>query len=140
LADCFDMSTIDAVTANMSPAAQAQAASQSSGTSRAGGPFAQVLGVPTIGPSNPQAASGGLLSRDILLAPLTNLSHSPAEQALTLIGVEMPRSGGNDGAAGGGTCSAVASRAYSAQSQSALIQAASGSGPAIVDPLWGRSG
>ena len=134
------MSTVDAVNANKSPAAQALAATQASGTSRAGVPFAMAVGVPTIGLANAQAASNFLLSGEDLLAPLTNLSHAHAEQALTLIGVEMPRKGGNDGASGGGTSSAAASRAYSAQSQSALIQAASGSGPAIVDPLWGRSG
>ncbi|HEX7498041.1 MAG TPA: hypothetical protein VF344_06225, partial [Candidatus Limnocylindrales bacterium] len=126
------------VNANMSPAAQALAATQASGTSRAGVPFALAAGVPTIGLANAQAVSSP--SGEDLLAPLTNLSHAHAEQALTLIGVEMPRRGGNDGASGSGTSSAAASRAYSAQSQSALIQAASGSGPAIVDPLWGRSG
>jgi len=134
------MTTVDAVNANMSPAAQALAATQASGTSRAGGAFAHSMGVPTIGLADPKPVTSLLVSGEDLLAPLTNLSHGHAEQALTLIGVEMPRSGGNDGTNGGGTSSAAASRAYSAQSQSALIQAASGSGPAIVDPLWGRSG
>jgi hypothetical protein len=134
------MTTVDAVNVNMSPAAQALAATQASGASRAGVPFALAVGVPTIGLADAQAVSSLLLSGEDLLDPLTNLSHAHAEQALTLIGVEMPRRGGNHEASGGGTSSAAASRAYSAQSQSALIQAACGSGPAIVDPLWGRSG
>jgi hypothetical protein len=134
------MSTVDAVTANMSPSAQAVAAAHASSVSRAVVPFVQAVGVATIGLANAQAVSSDLLSGEALLAPLGNLSHARAEQALTLISVEMPRRGGNAEAYGGGASGSAASRAYSAQSQSALSQAASGSGPAIVDPLWGRSG
>jgi hypothetical protein len=82
--------------------------------------------------------SGGLFAGDTLLPLLTNLTHANAEQALALMGISTPTPGTANSptpasAAAGSSTSAAAS-------QLAQAQAASGpSGPAIVDPLWGRS-
>jgi hypothetical protein len=82
--------------------------------------------------------SGGLFSGDTLLPLLTNLTHANAEQALALIGIQTPTPGTAKSPAPATTASASSTSA--AASQSASAQAASApSGPAIVDPLWGRS-
>lgn len=82
--------------------------------------------------------SGGLFAGGVLLLLLTHLSHAHAEQALALIGVQMPGPGSGAAVSQKADPSA-ATTAIPLQSQTALSQAASGSGPAIVDPLWGRS-
>jgi len=96
------------------------------------------------------AATGGMFAGIDLLPVLTNLTHADAEQALSLLGVSTPTpsatatgstgatsSTGSTGSTGATTLSASAA---GAQSQSALAQAAYGSGtPMVVDPLWGRS-
>jgi len=160
------MSTVESVNATASPTAQALAGSQSNTASGTSQTQAEKLGLPRVGLAagasantvNAQlvssqwgvdpatvsgvyggtAESGGLFAGDNLLPLLTNLSHAHAEQALALIGIQVPKPGGSAGSASGGTSSSAATRAYSTQSQTALNQAAGGSGPATVDPLWGR--
>jgi hypothetical protein len=162
------MSTVESVNATATPTAQALAAGQANTASGAGGSQAQKMGLPPVGLAQAASAntvnaqlvssqwgvdpatvngvyggaaeSSGLFSGDNLLPLLTNLSHAHAEQALALIGVQTPKPGTAAGASQAETSSSAVSQAYSAQSQAALDQiAASGSGPAIVDPLWGRS-
>jgi hypothetical protein len=83
--------------------------------------------------------SGGLFSGYTLLPLLTNLTHANAEQALALIGIQTPTPGTAKSPASPAT-TASASSTSAAASQLASAQAASApSGPAIVDPLWGRS-
>jgi hypothetical protein len=82
--------------------------------------------------------SGGLFSGDTLLPLLTNLTHANAEQALALMGISTPTPGTAKSpapatAAAGSSTSAAATQLEQAQAASAP------SGPAIVDPLWGRS-
>jgi len=85
------------------------------------------------------AENGGLFSGDTLLPLLASLTHSTAEQALALIGVQTPTSGGAKTAASG-TADTSSAATNAAQSQAALAGAASGSTAGmIVDPLWGRS-
>jgi hypothetical protein len=82
------------------------------------------------------AENGSTFSGPSLLPLLTSLTHANAEQALSLIGVTTPSAGGTpSGSAGGSSPTAAAN----AQSQSSLAQAAYGSTPMVVDPLWGRS-
>lgn len=77
--------------------------------------------------------SGGLFSGDSLLPLLTTLTRANAEQALALIGVQTPTPGS-------GTSGVSTTAATTAQSATALDQAAaSSSAPMVVDPLWGRS-
>ncbi len=85
------------------------------------------------------ADSGGLFAGDTLLPLLQSLSPATAEQALALIGVQTPTSGN----ASGGTSAAAATPATTTQaaSKAFLDQAAStsGSGPKVIDPLWGTT-
>jgi hypothetical protein len=160
------MSTVEPVNATASPTAQALAATQAAASGSTGSQ-AQKSGLPPVGLArassintvnaqlvssqwgvDPATVSGvyggaaessGLFSGDNLLPLLTTISHAHAEQALSLLGIQTPRPG-TAAAATGSTSSAVASKAYAAaQTQSALVEAASGSGPAIIDPLWGRT-
>jgi hypothetical protein len=82
--------------------------------------------------------SGGLFAGDTLLPLLTNLTHANAEQALALMGISTPTPGTAKSPTPATT--AAGSSTPAAASQLAQAQAASGpTGPAIVDPLWGRS-
>jgi hypothetical protein len=83
-------------------------------------------------------ASGGLFSGDTLLPLLTNLTHANAEQALALMGISTPTPGTAKSPAPATT--AAGSSASAAANTLAQAQAAAGpTGPAIVDPLWGRA-
>ena len=158
------MSAIDPINTALSPAAQALAATQSVATG-ASGSQAQKMGLPPVGLAqaasantvnaqlvssqwgvDPSTVSGvfggaavsdGLFAGDSLLPLLTNISHSNAEQALALIGVTTPKPGSSGTTASAAT-SAAASQAYAAANPSAVAEAAAGSGPMTVDPLWGR--
>lgn len=160
------MSTVEAVNAGLSPTAQALAATQAaapgatgSGVQKSSLPPVGLARASSINTVNAQlvssqwgvdpatvsgvyggaAQSSGLFSGDNLLPLLTTISHAHAEQALALIGIQTPRAG-SGGAASGSASSASASQAYAAsQTPAALSEAASGSGPAIIDPLWGRT-
>jgi hypothetical protein len=158
------MSTVDSITAAASPTAQALAATQSVVTG-ASGSQAQKLGLPPVGLAqaastntinaqlvssqwgvDPSTVSGvfggaavsdGLFAGDTLLPLLTNISHANAEQALALIGITTPKPG-SSGTTTGTATSADASQAYAAANPTAVAEAAAGSGPLTVDPLWGR--
>ncbi len=83
------------------------------------------------------SASGGLFASTSLLPLLASLSKANAGQALAILGVQTPSPSADDGAseAQGSTTG----KSLSADDKAALVQAAAGSsGPAMVDPLWGR--
>ena len=82
------------------------------------------------------SASAGLFAGDNLLPLLQSLSPATAERALTLIGIKTPTPGAADGS--GSTAAATAQTASQA-SQAFLDQAAAGSQPMVVDPLWGKT-
>lgn len=83
--------------------------------------------------------NGGLFAGTSLLPLLTNISHSSAEQALAIIGVQTPQPKSTASAAAAAFGSAAA--ATSTQGQATLNEAVaeSSSAPRIIDPLWGRS-
>lgn len=81
------------------------------------------------------AQSGGLFASDNLLPLLQSISRATAEQALALIGIQTP----TPGSARAGAASYAAAQAISSTGQATPGQSASGSGPVVVDPLWGRT-
>jgi hypothetical protein len=86
--------------------------------------------------------NGGLFAGDSLLPLLTTISHANAEQALTLIGVQLPKpSAAASAAAAAAAPSSSSAAATSTAGQAALNEAVaqSSSSPMMVDPLWGRS-
>jgi hypothetical protein len=88
------------------------------------------------------ASGGGLFSGDNLLPLLQSLSPKNAEQALALIGISAPTQGSGKAAAAvaaAGGMPTTTAQAISPTGQAALDQASAGSGPMVVDPLWGRS-
>ena len=76
---------------------------------------------------------GGLFAGEVLLPLLTTLTHATAEQALALIGVQTPTPGG------AGTSAGVSGAPAAVSSAPATSPVQVGSGPMVVDPLWGRS-
>ena len=89
------------------------------------------------------AGLGGLFAGDNLLPLLQSLSPATAERALALIGISTPTpSATGDHAAAYSATAALpttTAQAISPNGQAALDQAAAGSAPTVVDPLWGRS-
>jgi hypothetical protein len=76
--------------------------------------------------------AGGILAGEMLLPLLAHLTHANAEQALALIGVKTPTPGTAKSAA------STTDGAASTPGQTGQDPAAASSGPAVVDPLWGR--
>jgi hypothetical protein len=85
------------------------------------------------------SASAGLFAGDNLLPLLQSLSPATAERALSLIGITTPAPGGSGGSGGSGSTAAATAQAASQASQAFLDQAAAGSQPMVVDPLWGKT-
>jgi hypothetical protein len=93
--------------------AQAVQASQVVSTGQTQGAGAPSSGSPATSEVGGSVSSGAVAG-DYAMAILAKITHASADQALALL------------------------TAMTTQSPTALSYAASGSGPAMVDPLWGR--
>jgi hypothetical protein len=153
------MSQIGSIDAASAQAAQASAANAESGNTSAAQTARDKLGLPPAALAAAASANtvnaalavsqwgldpasvggvygstdfGAILSGANLLPLLRSLSPATAEQALALIGIDVPRAGGRAAATPTAADSQAASKAL-------LDQASMGSAPVVVDPLWGRT-
>ena len=168
-ADCSDMtqvSAIDAAATQASQAVQAGQANADAGNATKAQSDVSKLGLPPVGLARAASANtvnaelvssqwgidpgsvggvyggaaasptAGLFASDNLLPLLQSLSPATAERALSLIGIATPTPGGGGGS---GSSGAATAQAASQASQAFLDQAAAGSQPMVVDPLWGKT-
>ena len=169
-ADCSDVTQVSSVNAAPTQAVQAGQANAEAGNIAATQPDLSKLGLPpaalaqaasantvnaalvasqwgidpaSVGGVYGGGAAGGLFSGDNLLPLLQSLSPATAEQALALIGIDVPQPSAGAGQVasytGTGKAPTTTAQAISPAGQALLDQAASSSAPAIVDPLWGRT-
>ena len=164
-ADCPDMSAIDPISASPSQASAAAQANAAAATTSAadakaklGLPPVQLAAAASTNTINAELATsqwgvdpasvggvygggnqdGGMFAGTSLLSTLSSLSPATAEQSLSLLGISMPApkvaSADSEPQA-----TASGTPANSPTDNAALQASAGGAGPAIVDPLWGRS-
>jgi hypothetical protein len=85
-------------------------------------------------------SSGGLFAGDNLLPLLQSLSPATAERALSLIGISTPSSTDATGTKPTpAEAAATTAQAATVASQAFADQAAAGSAPTVIDPLWGKT-